>query len=285
LIEGRVATLLRRRRQVQRWGTPTAIHDLRVATRRLQEALEVFASALPERERERLRRRARSIRRRFAEVRDADVLLDLVRARRRVAGGRSASGLAGLERELLVRTGFLRGQLSRSRRAQGLSDRGLRVRGLRKRAESLLQSPAWGAGARVAAAAAGVVARRARAVREALRPARGGRAGPLHRLRVAVKRYRYGLETLQAWGMTTLDLGLAAARDLQERLGAIHDLDVLILLVRRAPAAPALQELRAERRRRSREARQAIAAFRPLPWSSLRPGAVVPAVAGRSQTA
>src|SRR6185436_4565115 len=73
LLRERAATLLKRRDAVQGKGDADAIHDLRVATRRLQEVLDLFEPVLPGRETKRVRKRARSIRHHFAEVRDADV--------------------------------------------------------------------------------------------------------------------------------------------------------------------------------------------------------------------
>jgi len=264
LIGERVKTLLRRRRQARLRGAPDAIHDVRVATRRLQEALKVFAHALPARERERLRRRARSIRRSLAALRDADVLLDLVRRLRAEPGGRAAPGLAALERRLAVRAGRLRRRLGRHHGPAGVSGPGLRIRGVRKRASALLHAAGEPANGLMSRAAVRVIGARARAVRAALRPARSGRAAALHRLRVAIKRYRYCLETLEAWGMTSLEPGIGQARDLQEKLGAIHELDVLIELVRGTHAIPVLGRLRAERRRLAAAAGASIRAFRPL---------------------
>src|SRR5262245_35387608 len=76
-IAARVRTLLARRAGAVVRGDPDSIHGVRVATRRLQEALDLFAPILPERERERLRRRARRVRRNLAALRDADVAADL----------------------------------------------------------------------------------------------------------------------------------------------------------------------------------------------------------------
>src|SRR5262245_15168685 len=80
LLERRVREVLRRRGAVLRRARPEDVHDLRVATRRLQEAIDLMAFALPGRERARARRRARRIRRGLAEVRDADVLVETLTA-------------------------------------------------------------------------------------------------------------------------------------------------------------------------------------------------------------
>src|SRR5437899_1610971 len=70
--------VVKARRRVLGGKDGEAIHDVRVATRRLQAALEVFASCLPERRRRRLERRARKIRRGLGARRNAWVLLRLL---------------------------------------------------------------------------------------------------------------------------------------------------------------------------------------------------------------
>ena len=264
LLAERIRVLLHRRRQARMHGTPEAIHDVRVATRRLQEVLDLFATALPERERERLRRRARRIRKSLAEVRDVDVLVDVVGRLRADPGRRTGRGLAALERKLLMAAASLRHKLGLFASPASVRSQGLRIEGIRKRATTLLAVPVASTDGRTEAAAERFAGARARAVRAALPAARGGRSAALHRLRVAVKRYRYCLETLEAWGRGPLENEIAQARGIQERLGAVHDLDVLIEMARgtRGTAIPKL--LKMERRRLSARARRAIEDFRPI---------------------
>ena len=67
---------------------PDAIHDMRVASRRLQQILDlIFPTPLP-REARRLRRKIRRCRRALGDVRNCDVLLELVE--RRLARRRSS---------------------------------------------------------------------------------------------------------------------------------------------------------------------------------------------------
>src|SRR5689334_15968767 len=80
--------------RVRRRASADAVHDLRVATRRLQEALVFFKLDLPSRPRRRLIRRARRIRRELGRVRNADVTLELLSS--------SGRGLRGADSELLA---------------------------------------------------------------------------------------------------------------------------------------------------------------------------------------
>jgi CHAD domain-containing protein len=264
LLVQRIRLLLHRRRQARLHGTPEAIHDVRVATRRLQEVLDLFAPALPEKERERLRRRARRIRKSLAEVRDVDVLVDVVGRLRADPTRRASRGLAALERKLLMSAAGLRHGLGLFARPATERGRGLRIGGIRKRATALLALPVASTDSRTEAAAQRFASARAREVRAALPAARRGRAEALHRLRVAVKRYRYCLETLEAWGRGPLEDEIARARGIQEKLGAVHDLDVLIEMARDTPGLAVRRLLRRDRRRLSARARRAIEGFRPF---------------------
>src|SRR5438093_5912812 len=85
--------VMKARRRVLSGEDGEAIHDVRVATRRLQAALEVFASCLPERRRRRLEKRARKIRRGLGARRNAWVLVRLL--------GRSRAGLDPVEKEFV----------------------------------------------------------------------------------------------------------------------------------------------------------------------------------------
>ncbi len=64
--------------KVLRGEDPDAIHDIRVASRRLQQVLDLIAPPPPPREIRKLRRRIRRTRRALSLVRNCDVLLDLV---------------------------------------------------------------------------------------------------------------------------------------------------------------------------------------------------------------
>jgi CHAD domain-containing protein len=64
--------------KVLRGDDPDAIHDIRVASRRLQQVLDLISPPPPPREIRKLRRRIRRTRRALSVVRNCDVLLDLV---------------------------------------------------------------------------------------------------------------------------------------------------------------------------------------------------------------
>jgi CHAD domain-containing protein len=268
LLRERAATLLKRREAVQEQGDADAIHDLRVATRRLQEVLDLFEPVLPEKERKRVRKRTRTIRHHFAEVRDADVLHGLVKDLRASTPAAQRPAVAVLERSL-------RSSAERQRRAlaQTSGHAVLQVKGIRKRLEALLhrleRHPADPA--RVARAARTGLSRRAHELERARCAAASGRPLPAHRLRIAVKRWRYVLEILDASSLGPFAGAIETARRVQEKLGALHDLDVLLALARRSPRTrPLRPRLAARRRDLWEECRPLIAACGEVALRGLR---------------
>jgi len=257
--------VLRQRRRVRRRGDPDSVHDLRVATRRLQEALDFFAPLLPERPRHRLARRARRIRRSLGEVRNADVMVALLRDLDRTLPPRERPRLQRLAGRLEAE--------ARALRRPAAGRHGLPVPGIRRRSAALLEQvrkgrrspastgdPGRGRGLRV-------VWDRLRQVERALPAARTGDAEALHALRIAVKKHRYALEILAETGFGKVRPAIRAARALQAGLGHLHDLDVLIGRVRRSSGPGAgralLARLLQERRRAATGVLAALARFRP----------------------
>jgi len=234
---------IKARRQVLLGKGGEAIHNLRVATRRLQAALEVFASCLPERPRRRLEKRARKIRRGLGAQRNAWVLVRLL--------GRSSAGLDPVEKKFV---NDLARRLKRSARPVEPHEE-KRLPGLRGRLRSLLRDATA-----CAVAPRGTFLRDlADAVLTARRTAREADPEAMHRLRIAIKRYRYALEVLAEAGTPGLEPAILEARALQRELGRLHDLDVLIEVVRhRLRERGAASFLRRVVRRRGRQAARTL---------------------------
>jgi CHAD domain-containing protein len=121
-----------------------------------------------------------------------------------------------------------------------------------------------------------------RAVLRARADTRDGDPEAMHRLRIAIKRYRYALEALTEAGASGLQPAIQAARSLQSDLGSLHDLDVLIEVVRRNAHLPGaggfLRHLLRRRLRQAEKSLRRLAGFRPVfaapSWSGDRPGRV-----------
>ena len=75
---------------------PEAIHAVRVASRRLRAAMDVATDAFPQRWYRRLHKEAKAITGEFGDLRDADVMLETLRAERETAPEAEHAGLDDL---------------------------------------------------------------------------------------------------------------------------------------------------------------------------------------------
>lgn len=212
-------------RRVRRGHDRDAAHDLRVASRRMASALDVWAGLLPGRRAERVQKQLRKLRRAAGSLRDAEVQRDLL--------ARTASGLPHysrlavedlsrrMERRMLarIRPTARAARKKRLGRLERALDRSLRS----------LERPGGAASARADAIAR--VTELERIARSALASAlRDRQDDALHAARIAVKRWRYGLESLRpldplgAIAAARRAPALIETRALQRALGRLHDL-------------------------------------------------------------
>jgi CHAD domain-containing protein len=233
LLRKRVDRFTRLLRGVQS-GDVHAIHQLRVASRRLRELLPVLQ--LDPDESRKLGRRLRRVTRELGPVRELDVLLGLVHefgqagSRRRalelvaarVHAERSGAG-AELRHELPIPDlERIARRLERATRALEKSER--RGNGERDRAWR------WAIDARLA--------RRAGALADAIRAA-GAVYLPerLHTVRIALKKLRYAVELRDERAGGRRGAEQLPLRRTQELLGRLHDLQVLLDRVRQVQAS------------------------------------------------
>jgi len=240
--------------RVRRKASVNAVHDLRVALRRLEEVTRLFAPLLPDRAARRLRRRSRSIRWRLGPVRSADVVAEL---------------LAEVERSAprVLKTSARRLRRGALERAQGLRDgHGIALAELAHRVERVRRKIPHDGAALRRCAARGLAARVAEAVKARRASARGAKDA-LHDLRIAARRIRYALEAIAEMGCTGTRGAIARARTLQAHLGRLRDEELLRAWVLRSgppavdPALRSFLRLRVEKARRV--AQNAAAGFRP----------------------
>ena len=202
-------------------GEVKALHDCRVATRRLREALPLCASEVSRATADRARRRLRRVGRALGPVREFDVSLELL--------------------DELMHKGFVEGEASerlrehldaeRDERREQMLDR-LRAVNSRKLERDLAdiarsltmrqQTDAW------ALTLARRINRRADRLRDAI-----GVAGPLyiadrvHAVRIAAKKLRYSLEFAVETKEARAKRVVGQVKEVQDTLGRLHDLDVL----------------------------------------------------------
>ncbi|HXN33575.1 MAG TPA: CHAD domain-containing protein [Polyangiaceae bacterium] len=238
----------RLREVVPRVVAPTpdedAVHDLRVALRRTRTVLEVGRTVFGRFYADQVRRALRDLQRATGALRDEEVLLDLVASLRASDPGIQAWLQIRHRRERGIRRALVRlieaGELDRGRYLL----------------EALLAfqvNPSRDR--RLGRFARRAVARARRRV-ERRRAARTDDPLALHELRIATKRLRYVVDVFSEALPSDLAALAQPASRLQNLLGSVHDVDVVVDCVRRARSLPfesrrellaALARLREER--------------------------------------
>jgi CHAD domain-containing protein len=222
-------------------GDGHAVHQARVATRRLREALPVLGASLPRKRVRKLRKRMRMLTQLFGAVRERDVALKML-------DSHELAGLdpSGAERvRALVHDGRntarhrLTDALDAHKVARWLAD----VKAFEQELGALpaeQRDAAWPV----------VLARRLLKRTERLRRAVND-AGMLfvserlHAVRVALKQLRYAVELAAELGRRKLDATVDELKLNQDTLGELHDLDMLMSYVEGALEAEIEPHVRA----------------------------------------
>ncbi len=224
-----------------RVGDVTAIHQARVATRRLREALPLMTTGASGRKLERIVRR---VTRSLGPVRELDVallMLEDLAASKEVprAGVLSLQQVIREERRLLHR------DLVRSLERCNLAK-------LEKKSVAAARDRDDGAGGRPRTrdpqrleAARRRAARRARRLHAAIDNAAGiYLPDRLHEVRIAVKKLRYAMEIARELSGSRAVAKLLALKRAQDLLGRMHDLEVLIARTRAVQGSASAPNLR-----------------------------------------
>jgi CHAD domain-containing protein len=206
-------------------GDGHAVHQARVATRRLREAVPVLGAGLGRKRVRKLRRRMRKLTRLFGAVRERDVALSMLKTRQ-TDGHIDPHGAARVREALHEGRDAARTRLTETLDAHKVS------RWLHdvKVFEQALAEPSADAGWRV------VLARRLLKRTERVRRT-VNEAGVLfvserlHAVRVAVKQLRYAVELAAELGGRKLESALNELKTCQDALGELHDVDMLMAYV------------------------------------------------------
>ena len=231
LLERR-ARALRRHLSAAIAGTDVGVHQARVASRRLREAVPVLTAGLQHTHSGKAQKKIRRLTQALGTVRELDVTLHLID-------------------ELAERSGVPRAALAEVR-ALVIEDRERRRVVMLERLESVNQPklasrlqgvrqalvrPA--AGHRWRAALAQRIAKRARRLNKAIEQAGQIYAPePLHQVRIAAKKLRYSLEIADESGVAPCSATLKVIKRVQDALGRLHDLQILQHHVAAVGAAP-----------------------------------------------
>jgi CHAD domain-containing protein len=208
-----------------RKGDVQAVHQARVATRRIREALPLVARG---RAGKSLRKSVRKLTRVLGPVRELDVaLLNLDQLR---TSGELSEAAIGCLRQLVAEE---RQRLG-SEMVKCLCQYDLQK--LQKKAVAAANRGPWTAGTRDprrAAQAMRRAARRAVGLRAAMENAAGiYLPDRLHEVRIAVKKLRYALEIAQDLSGSRATARIRTLKRVQDLLGRMHDLEMLIARTR-----------------------------------------------------
>jgi CHAD domain-containing protein len=260
LLRKRVKKFLALAPEVREDANPKIIHDVRVWSRRLQQAIGAFFPKPRSGKVRRLRRTPRRIRRALGEWRNCDVLLEMVARRRRRTRSEAKRRAWDFVRDYLLQKRSK--EVARAEKKLVRQDLGnyaalaqkLMGRQPDENPEILMQrlydsvQGAWGQWQSALA--------RARETREVV---------DLHAFRIATKALRYRMELLYDVGHKEVKAQLRWLADLQEAIGVWHDRQVLhqavaeavaradILLNELPAARTLLAELETDRSRESQD--------------------------------
>jgi CHAD domain-containing protein len=202
-------------------GDIEGVHDMRVATRRLRAALEVFEDCFPADQLEPALAEVKQLADALGARRDPDVALEAIEAIAKELPTATRPGIDAFEDEL--RTDQAAGNEQLERALADVADAHLEDR-LTELAESTVDG---GAATFAEHAAAMRDARRDRLRGRGDRALRTGKPTHLHKTRIAAKRLRYFYELTQPVFGGDAKRGAKEARGLQDLLGELHDSDVL----------------------------------------------------------
>ncbi len=215
-------------------GDDDAIHDARVATRRLREALPLLGSSPPAAEK--AQRWLKKTGRGLGRLRDLDVMLELA-----IATVRRLPAAAVPLQHLMVELRASRdARLRRAVKRLEREDNRAKLAPLRSGRRAMWW-PAAGGAPSWRALLADRILRRANELETAI--ARAGRVhfpNRVHAVRVAAKKLRYALEAAEATGTVRVSGALALLKRVQDVLGDLHDRHVFLQAVaeRASQAAP-----------------------------------------------
>jgi CHAD domain-containing protein len=217
-----------RKAALQPSATIEPVHRMRVASRWLRAALNVFMDVLPENKAKVWRRELKKIGRVLGRARELDVQIRFLEATQKKLKGERALADTETIKQVLKR---------RRRQAQKRINGELKVFELKKRLPGLKDWLKEGIGNRrrrrlmqaFEDQKGAVVLKRLDQLLEfseyAFRPQSGKEQ---HLLRICAKKLRYTLELLRPWYGKKMDEYIRACREIQDVLGDLHEQDVLI---------------------------------------------------------
>jgi CHAD domain-containing protein len=218
---------LRRALPLARQGDAGAVHQARVATRRLRETIPLVARGATRRK---LERTVRSLTRALGPVRELDVAAQMLRELA-ASPDIPPTAVACLHQAIEDERGRLHGDLVRMVEKTNLVK--LARKAVAAAREAAERAVARSRDPRHVAAARQRAARRAEALRAAIDNAAAiYLPDRLHDVRIALKKLRYSMEIARELSRSRATARILALKRAQDLLGRMHDLEVLIARTR-----------------------------------------------------
>jgi CHAD domain-containing protein len=228
-------------------GRTTGLHKTRVASRRIREALPIVGAAASPAKVKKLSKKMRALTRSLGPIRELDVELDILEGtsktenapgraieivRRAVASRRQALRNELADNAPVTDLKKLLKKLERVGTEKGRGKKGRTGKAKGEQVEGTLEAQWRGV-------LAARVMRRAKRVATALDEA-GSLYVPerIHHVRISTKKLRYALEIARDAGVTAATPLVRLLKRHQERLGHLHDLQMLLKHVRETEALP-----------------------------------------------
>ncbi len=211
-----------------------ALHDMRVASRRLREAFEIFEFCFPQKTYQKLYRRVKLVTRVLGDVRNADVAIMYFK----ILSAKTDDILVQVALEDILRSLARERRQARFHLTKGLDESQVSqfapdLSGIFSRVESLPVRYQRGPRQSI------VLARRVLSQRvKDFFFARAAVTGEndeinLHKVRISIKKLRYAIETLSYAAGEAVTGSLKELKALQQTLGDLHDRDVFAGIVRK----------------------------------------------------
>ena len=226
-------------------GRTTGLHKTRVASRRIREALPIVGASAPPAKVKKLSKKMRALTRSLGPIRELDVELGILDDKSKTAGAPERA-IEMVRREVASRRQALREELAGNapvgdvkKLLRKLERVGTAVRAETKGKKGKRQKADRAFEAQWRGVLATRLMRRAKALGAAIED-----AGPLyaperlHEVRISIKKLRYALEIARDAGVPASAGLVRLLKRHQERLGHLHDLQMLLKHVRETEASP-----------------------------------------------
>jgi CHAD domain-containing protein len=214
-------------------GKEAGVHQARVASRRLREALPVVTEGLHQTKAGKAQRKIRKLTSALGEVRELDVTLQLLDEVAERPSSIPRVALSDVRAHVIEERERRRALMLKRLEHVDTAKLAHRLAAVRRAIAAAPGSSAW------RAALAVRIARRARRLERAMSAA-GQIYAPegLHHVRIAAKKLRYALEIADESGAVPCRAAVRTMKRVQDALGRLHDLQVLLHHVAAVGAAP-----------------------------------------------